>query len=197
MHHMMRKPNTAKPARQPAIPPTTAAVLTEPEELAVEEGVADAMVPVLITILDCDVNVEVECEVTATTGVVGTTVCGTEVEEVDEVEALVVVGMLEDVIDEEVVEEEEVVGGMEAEDCWVEGVTGVVEVGVVLVMTEAELAGGVSDFGAAEVCALVVGVGLKMESGKVGLKRAAKRMWLRLSKSCCADMVSILVLAAY
>jgi hypothetical protein len=69
MHHMMRKPNTAKPARQPAIPPTTAAVLTVPEELAVEEGVADAMVPVLITILDCDVNVEVECEVTATTGV--------------------------------------------------------------------------------------------------------------------------------
>jgi hypothetical protein len=61
---------------------------------------------------------------------VGTTVCGTEVEEVDEVEALVVVGMLEDVIDdEEVVEEEEVVGGMEAEDCWV-------------VMTGAELAGG-------------------------------------------------------
>lgn len=156
------------------------------------------MVPVLITILVCDANVEVACEVTTTMGVVGTTVCGTEVEEVDEVEVLVVVGMLEDVIDdEEVVEEEEVVGGMEAEDCWVEGVTGVVEVGVVLVMTEAELAGGVSDFGAAEVCALVVGVGVKIESGKVGLKRAAKRMWLRLSKSCCADMVSILVLAAY
>jgi hypothetical protein len=44
-------------------------VLTEPEELAVEEGVADVMVPVLITILVGDVNAEVECEVTATTGV--------------------------------------------------------------------------------------------------------------------------------
>lgn len=178
----MRKPNTAKPARQPAIPPTTAAVLTEPEELAVEEGVADAMVPVLITILVCDVNVEVECGVTATTGVVDNTVCGTEVEEVDEVVVLEVVGVLEDVVDdEEVVEEEEVVGGVEAEDCWV-GVTGAAEVGDELVMTGAELVAGVSDFGAAEVCALV-GVAVKIESGKDGLKRAAKRMWLRLSKS--------------
>lgn len=180
---MMRKPNTAKPTRQPAIPPTTAAVLTEPEELAVEDGVADAMVPVLITILVCDVNVEVECGVTATTGVVDVTVCGTEVEEVDEVGVLEMVGVLEDVVDDkEVVEEEEVVGGVEAEDCWVEGDTGAAEVGVELVMTGAELVGGVSDFGAAEVCALV-GVAVKIESGIDGLKRAAKRMWLRLSKS--------------
>jgi len=47
---MMRNPSIAKPTRQPAIPPTTAVVLMEPEEPAVEEGVADAMVPVLMTI---------------------------------------------------------------------------------------------------------------------------------------------------
>lgn len=178
----MKKPNTAKPARQPAIPPTTAAVLTEPEELAVEEGVADVMVPVLITILVGDVNVEVECEVTATTGVVDNTDCGTEVEEVDEVVVLEMVATLEDMVDdEEVVEEDEVVGGMEAEDCWVEIITGVVEVGMGVV-AGAELVGDVSDFCAAEVCALVAAE-VKIGSEKVGLKRAAKRMWLRLSKS--------------
>ncbi|KAG2031659.1 hypothetical protein BDR03DRAFT_972055 [Suillus americanus] len=50
MHHMMRKPSIAKPARQPVIPPTTAAMLTEPEEPAVE-GVADVMFPVPMSIL--------------------------------------------------------------------------------------------------------------------------------------------------
>jgi hypothetical protein len=178
---MMKNPNIAKPARQPAIPPTTAAVLTEPEELAVEEGVADVMVPVLMTIFVGDEDVKVECVVTATTGVVDGTVCGTKVEEVDEVVVLETVAMLEDVVDEGVVEEEEVVGGMEGEDCVVEVATGVAEVGVAG-MTGAEELVGVSDFCAAEVCALVAAE-VKIESIKVGLKRAAKRMWLRLSKS--------------
>lgn len=152
---MMRKPSIAKPARQPAIPPTTAAVLTEPEELAVEEGVADVMVPVLMTILVWDVNMEVVCGVTAAAGLVDTTVCGTKVEEVDEVEVVEEMEVVvEGVDDEEVIEEEEVVGAMEAEDCWVEVATGVVEVGVVLT-AGAEVVPGVSDFCAAEVCALV------------------------------------------
>ena len=41
MHHMTRKPRTAKPTREPAMPPTTAVVLMDPEELEVAEGVAD------------------------------------------------------------------------------------------------------------------------------------------------------------
>lgn len=177
---MMKKPKIAKPARQPAIPPTTAAVLTELEELAVEEGVADAIVPVLMTILVGDVNMEVECEVTATTGVVDSTVCGTKVEEVDEVVVLETV-VLEDMVDEEVVEEEEVVDGMEVEDCWVEVATGVVEVEVVGV-TGAEVVVSSSDLCAAEECALVAAED-KTDSIIVGLKRAAKRIWLRPSKS--------------
>ncbi|KAG2159781.1 ABC transporter transmembrane region-domain-containing protein [Suillus bovinus] len=91
------KPNTAKPARQPAIPLTTTVVLTEPEELAVE-GVADAMVPVLITILVCDVvergrRVRSDCHYGGKTLTMDNTVCGTGVEEVDEVVVLEVVGM--------------------------------------------------------------------------------------------------------
>jgi len=43
MHHVTRKPRTAKPIRQPAIPPTTAPVLMDPEELEVEEGVAEVV----------------------------------------------------------------------------------------------------------------------------------------------------------
>jgi hypothetical protein len=75
---------------------------------------------------------------------VDNTVCGTKVEEVDEVVVLETVGVLEDMVDDdEVVVEEEVVGGVEAEDCWVEvaTVSGVVEVEV-LVMAGAELVGG-------------------------------------------------------
>lgn len=179
---MTRKPIIAKPARQPAIPPTTAAVLTEPEELAVEEGVADVTVPVLMTILVGVVNMEVVCEVTAAAGFVDRTVCGTKVKGVDEVEVVEeMVGVDEDVGDEEVIEEEEVVGAMEAEDCWVEVATGVVEVRVG-VTAGAEVVPGVSDFCAAEVCALVAAE-VETDAGKVGLKRAAKRTWLRLSKS--------------
>jgi hypothetical protein len=69
MHHMMRKPRIAKPARQPAIPPTTAPVLTELEEPAVEEGVADVMVPVPIMIPVGDVSMEVGFQVAAAAGV--------------------------------------------------------------------------------------------------------------------------------
>lgn len=184
MHHMTRKLSIARPARQPAIPPTTAPVLTEPAEPAVEEGVADVMVPVLMMILVGDVNMEVVYKVAAAAGVVDSTVCGTKVGEVNEVEVPEVV-VLEDVVEEEVVGEEEVVlGVMEAEDCWVEVGTGVVEVGVVVVIAGAEVVlGGMSECVAGDCVLALVAAEVKIDPIKVGLKRAAKRMWLRISKS--------------
>lgn len=156
-------------------------MLTEPEDPAVEEGVADVMVPVPMMILVGDVNMEVVYKVAAA-GVVDSTVCGAEVGEVNVVVLLKVV-VLEDVVDEDVVKEEEVVlGVMEVEDCWVEVGTEVVVVGVVVVIAGAEvLVLGVSC--AADVCILVPVAEVKMDTGKLGLNRAAKRMWLRISKS--------------
>jgi hypothetical protein len=177
MHHMMRKPRIAKPARQPAIPPTTAPVLTELEEPAVEEGVADAMVPVPIMIPVGDVSTEVGFQVAAAAGVVDSTVCGAKVGEVNEEEVLEDEVMPEDVVDEDVVEEEEVVlGVMEVEDCWVEVGTGVVEVGVGVVTARAELMVGVLEFCAADVCVLAPVAEVKPDPMILGLKRAAKRM---------------------
>lgn len=50
MHHMMKKPTTARPARPPAIPPTRAVVFMDPEE--VDVGVGDAeMVGVLPSVM--------------------------------------------------------------------------------------------------------------------------------------------------
>lgn len=173
---MTRKPRTAKPARQPTIPPTTAAVLTDPEEPAVEEGVADVLVPVPRMILVCDVGVEVVCKVTTAVGVVVSAVCVTRDEDVDEVEVLEdEVPVLEDVDDEDVVEEDEVVGTTEAEDCWVDVAAGVVEAGVVVV-AGAEVVLDVSDFCVAEACAVVAVVKIDCEN-KDGVNRAAMRMW--------------------
>lgn len=179
MHHMTRKPSIAKPARDPAIPPTTAAVLTDPEELAVEEGVADVRVPVLMTILVGDVAREVVCKV-ATAGVVVGTVCGTTVVDVEEVEEVVEEEVVEEVEDEEVVVEEEVVEVVEEEDCWVEvAALGVVDVGAEDATGAEELV-GVSVFPPPEFCTLVTTE--KTDPERVGLKRAATRGWLRLSK---------------
>lgn len=179
MHHMTKKPSIAKPARHPAIPPTTAAVLTDPEELAVEEGVADVSVPVLMMILVGDVAREVVCKVAAAGVVVGT-VCGTTVVDVDEAEVVEEEEVVEDEEDEEVVEEEEVVEVVEEEDCWVEVATlGAEDVGVEDATGAEELV-GVSVFCAPEFCTLVAAE--KADSGRVGLKRAATRGWLRLSK---------------
>jgi len=65
MHHMTRKPRTAKPTREPATPPTTAEVLRDPEELGEVEGVADR---VLVGASVTPVDIYVLC--TVTTGVV-------------------------------------------------------------------------------------------------------------------------------
>lgn len=158
----------------------------EPEEPGVEEGVADVMVPVAMITLVGDVSMEVVYKVAAAAaGVVGNTGCGTEVEEVSKVEVLEVV-VVEDVVDEVVKEEEvAVVGLTEVEDCWVEVATGVVEVGVVVgVVAGAEVGPGVLEFCVADVCGLEVLVTeFKTDPGKLGLKRAAKRMCLRFSKS--------------
>lgn len=105
-------------------------------------------------------------------------ICGAKGEEVDKVEVLEEEGVLEDTVDREVVEEEDVVGVVEREVCWVEVATEVV-VGVVeVVMVGAEVGLGVSEFCAAEVCALLVlAAEVKATEGRLGLRRAAKCMW--------------------
>lgn len=121
-------------------------------------------------------------------------ICGAKGEEVDKVEVLEEEGVLDDMVNEEVVEEEDVVGVVEREDCWVEVATGVVVgVGVGVVMVGAEVGLGVSEFCAAEVCALLalVAAEVKATPGRLGLKRATKCMWLRLSNSRSAYMISI------
>jgi hypothetical protein len=102
--------------------------------------------------------------------------------------------MLEDVVDDEVVVEEgEVVGGVEAEDCWVEGVTGAAEAGVELVMTGAELVAGAKHLLALTLnCKHYSELTVRLWCGRGlcasrsssqdriwyrWLKRAAKRMW--------------------
>ena len=69
MHHLSRKPSTTKPTRQPAIPPTTAAVLMDPEEPEVAEGVADVVVRGLRVTPVIPVAIEVVCTVTTDGGV--------------------------------------------------------------------------------------------------------------------------------
>lgn len=158
----------------------------EPEEPAVEEGVADVMVPVAMIILVGDVSMEVVYKVAAAAGVVDNTGCGTKVEEVSKLEVLEEEVVVEDVVDEVVEEEEVVVGLTEVEDGWVEVATGVVEVGVVVVgvVAGAEVGLGVLEFCVADVCGLEVLVAeLETDPGKPGLKRATKRMCLRFSKS--------------
>lgn len=184
MHHVTRKPITAKAAREPAIPPTTAPVLTEPEELAVAEEVADVIVPVP-RVIPVSVPMVVVCTVTAAVGVVDSTVSETTFEEdVDEVEMLEEVLLLEDVTNEDVVEDDEVVVGMvEAEDCWTDVVIGVVEVGVAVV-AGAEVGVVAVDFCVLEGVLLEVG---KTDSTEIfGLYRAARRMRMRCA---CVDII--------
>lgn len=134
------------------------------------------MVPVPRVIPVGPVVMAVVCKVTTAAGVVDSTVCGTTVEDEDEeVEVLEVEGVLEDVVDEEVVEEDEVMGVVEVEDCWAD-VVGVVEVEVEVedvVVAGAEVGLGVADFCVSEVALLAVLVKI---GRSLGLNLAARCM---------------------